>query len=363
LLDRGLGATCKVRIPEPRGVSGIVLCNHLFAEHQPSTSSRQTSSYRVLHKPDNRLPSDDNSLEKWWIESNAFVITERPRYARTDYHLNEAATTGRHTPQKLSPTTTFNRSIFAIVLSVALNTLSGFDTCLRFEAFCSASGPRRPTISCETATRTRYCEAMIDGSSLLTLAHHQHPTSHDTNSLRHATLRRKSAHLWDITQGAISGYPSPPMSSPPSPTRRPSDLTLPSTRGEQFSSTLTNPPLTSSTPAHSLQQTTSPSASFALVKPDVPAYHPPASFATGLGSAGFGSGVSPYVSTQYAPPPVAHHRTPSHDARKAKTHVASACVNCKRAHLSCDVQRPCARCTASGKQVSLFFNNTVKSLS
>jgi hypothetical protein len=32
--------------------------------------------------------------------------------------------------------------------------------------------------------------------------------------------------------------------------------------------------------------------------------------------------------------------------------VASACVNCKRAHLSCDVQRPCARCVASGKQVS-----------
>jgi hypothetical protein len=34
--------------------------------------------------------------------------------------------------------------------------------------------------------------------------------------------------------------------------------------------------------------------------------------------------------------------------------VASACVNCKRAHLSCDVQRPCARCVASGKQVSVM---------
>jgi hypothetical protein len=177
---------------------------------------------------------------------------------------------------------------------------------------------------------------MIDGFSSLTLAHHQHPTTHDTDSLRHATLRRKSAHLWDTTQGSIAGYPSPPMSSPPSPKRRPSDFTLPST------------------PARSLQQTTSPSASFGLVKPDVPAYHPPASFATGLGSASFVSGASPYVSTQYVPPPVAHHRTPSHDARKAKTHVASACVNCKRAHLSCDVQRPCARCTTSGKQVSLL---------
>jgi hypothetical protein len=39
--------------------------------------------------------------------------------------------------------------------------------------------------------------------------------------------------------------------------------------------------------------------------------------------------------------------------RKSKAHVASACFNCKRAHLSCDDQRPCARCVASGKQVSI----------
>ena len=40
-------------------------------------------------------------------------------------------------------------------------------------------------------------------------------------------------------------------------------------------------------------------------------------------------------------------------ARRAKAHVASACVNCKRAHLSCDVQRPCSRCIAGGKEVRL----------
>ncbi|KAF4126689.1 GAL4 [Geosmithia morbida] len=36
--------------------------------------------------------------------------------------------------------------------------------------------------------------------------------------------------------------------------------------------------------------------------------------------------------------------------RKAKGHVASACVPCKRAHLRCDNQRPCSRCLTSGKQ-------------
>ncbi|CAA9958512.1 Zn clus domain containing protein [Pyrenophora teres f. maculata] len=47
-----------------------------------------------------------------------------------------------------------------------------------------------------------------------------------------------------------------------------------------------------------------------------------------------------------APPPA----RPTKPARRTKAHVASACVNCKKAHLSCDVQRPCGRCVASGKQ-------------
>ncbi|KAK4494194.1 hypothetical protein PRZ48_014492 [Zasmidium cellare] len=44
----------------------------------------------------------------------------------------------------------------------------------------------------------------------------------------------------------------------------------------------------------------------------------------------------------------------SKGGRKSKAHVASACINCKRAHLSCDVNRPCARCVASGKQDTCF---------
>ncbi|KAF2743124.1 hypothetical protein M011DRAFT_481081 [Sporormia fimetaria CBS 119925] len=37
-------------------------------------------------------------------------------------------------------------------------------------------------------------------------------------------------------------------------------------------------------------------------------------------------------------------------ARRQKQHVASACINCKKAHLSCDVQRPCGRCVNAKKQ-------------
>ncbi|KAI8372920.1 uncharacterized protein BYT42DRAFT_578544 [Radiomyces spectabilis] len=36
--------------------------------------------------------------------------------------------------------------------------------------------------------------------------------------------------------------------------------------------------------------------------------------------------------------------------RGFKSHVPSACINCKKAHLACDVARPCKRCVTLGKQ-------------
>ena len=39
-------------------------------------------------------------------------------------------------------------------------------------------------------------------------------------------------------------------------------------------------------------------------------------------------------------------------ARRAKAHVPSACVNCKRKHLACETRRPCSRCVQAGKEVS-----------
>jgi hypothetical protein len=90
--------------------------------------------------------------------------------------------------------------------------------------------------------------------------------------------------------------------------------------------------------------------------------HP--SYGHGQGSQPYGYGYSslggpPYDGAHYArpmaqqttmiAPPPARSTKP---ARRTKAHVASACVNCKKAHLSCDVQRPCGRCIASGKQVS-----------
>lgn len=40
-------------------------------------------------------------------------------------------------------------------------------------------------------------------------------------------------------------------------------------------------------------------------------------------------------------------------ARRAKAHVPSACVNCKRKHLACETKRPCNRCIQTGKEVCM----------
>ncbi|KAG8527639.1 uncharacterized protein KY384_007792 [Bacidia gigantensis] len=37
-------------------------------------------------------------------------------------------------------------------------------------------------------------------------------------------------------------------------------------------------------------------------------------------------------------------------ARRAKAHVPSACVNCKKKHLACETKRPCTRCVHNGKE-------------
>lgn len=71
---------------------------------------------------------------------------------------------------------------------------------------------------------------------------------------------------------------------------------------------------------------------------------------SGVQSYGGGHLAGPMAqqATMIPPPPLRATKP----ARRTKAHVASACVNCKKAHLSCDVQRPCGRCVASGKQVS-----------
>ncbi|KAI5805142.1 hypothetical protein EDC01DRAFT_358657 [Geopyxis carbonaria] len=59
------------------------------------------------------------------------------------------------------------------------------------------------------------------------------------------------------------------------------------------------------------------------------------------------SGRSPFVSGKDSFT-LAPYTTP----RRPKSHVASACVNCKKAHLACDNRRPCPRCVGLGKQES-----------
>lgn len=176
------------------------------------------------------------------------------------------------------------------------------------------------------------------------------------------------------------GYPSPPMSEPHSPSRR-SAQSVESARlsyppllsTSQRSDGVPPPPPSIYDPrtvqGHAQQrplyageihhggqtlhyhpERSSEYSSYGHVPPPPP---PPPSYAYGYTNAG----LPPYAGAQHggpvvqqaqmiAPPPA----RPTKSARRTKAHVASACVNCKKAHLSCDVQRPCGRCVASGKQ-------------
>ncbi|RMZ69035.1 C6 zinc finger domain-containing [Pyrenophora seminiperda CCB06] len=176
------------------------------------------------------------------------------------------------------------------------------------------------------------------------------------------------------------GYPSPPMSEPHSPSRRLAQpvesarYSYPPAVGvSQRQDSLTQPPATSSV----YDPRSGPAShSHPLQRPLYPGDHqhrgqaPHYQHGYALEHQSYGHAISnsygygyqnaslPYAGLQHtgpmvhqgvmvAPPPA----RPTKPARRTKAHVASACVNCKKAHLSCDVQRPCGRCVASGKQL------------
>lgn len=180
------------------------------------------------------------------------------------------------------------------------------------------------------------------------------PSSYQQND--HSSWRpskRKFDSLLLHTKQEASGYPSPPMSTPPSPPGPPQELTS----------------NTSSEPATSTAATTA-GLSFPGLPPPLPALQfapppPPAAqthyqptFQSQIGGPtlptvpGFyHASVVPATTSAVPTIPGTGGASTTKSGRKSRGHVASACINCKKAHLSCDVQRPCARCVSSGKQV------------
>jgi hypothetical protein len=209
-----------------------------------------------------------------------------------------------------------------------------------------------------------------------------HPSEPDDGLVK---LRSK----FSPTRSEQHSYPSPPMSEPHSPTRRSAHTSDPSRYSypgqgnstHRFeaglplpspSSAIFDPRSVAPAPGSSQQRQLYPGEPQSSGQPLH--YAPgrnlqhspygnvqgPQSYAygyqpAGISSYGGGHPTGPMVqqSAMIAPPPM----RPTKPARRTKAHVASACVNCKKAHLSCDVQRPCGRCVASGKQVSLRSSN------
>ena len=178
---------------------------------------------------------------------------------------------------------------------------------------------------------------------------------HSDWSLYHKTSKRKFNTLLLHSRQEASGYPSPPMSTPPSPPGPPLELSL------STSSETTTSPVSTSVTGAALPglPATLPEIQFAPHHPLVQTpYLPPFQFQAhgpsttpvsvpGIFQAGGVVTTGPNVTMGSS----VSESTMVRSGRKSRGHVASACINCKKAHLSCDIERPCTRCVASGKQV------------
>lgn len=185
------------------------------------------------------------------------------------------------------------------------------------------------------------------------------PQWYNDKILARRALKRKLVLREPLDADEALAYPSPPMSSPPSPSRtQPAELSGGGGYPLTSAQTTSGGSISSFGPGFA---TTLPAASPApgpVLFSQPPFYGPFAggplsTFPPPVSGEGweprypvFGGQAFPATPNQPAGPAAAR-------GRRSKTHVASACINCKRAHLSCDVNRPCARCVTSGKQVGL----------
>lgn len=192
--------------------------------------------------------------------------------------------------------------------------------------------------------------------------HYRRPiTQFDTCQRELCTTLLPRLPSWGPLWYSGLSYPSPPMSSPPSPPKQPlerggvatqesspQDISMISVISQQSHHTFTYPASSAARePGPAAYQHESPSNQLPYTTRDSPQstrkdQSPPHDEPIGR--------PSPSESEANIAGPSS--ASAGRAGRRSKAHVANACGNCKRAHLSCDVQRPCNRCIATGKQVS-----------
>lgn len=146
--------------------------------------------------------------------------------------------------------------------------------------------------------------------------------------------------------------PTPPMSGSPPPHQPPEVPQIAGRRRKRSDSPTTAPATSTPTQTYD-EQAPIIQGDFGGERPLVPVQ--PGGYATVYSQApqytysaapSMGIVTTSPPESRYAPGQVSPRTT-----RKAKAHVASACVNCKKKHLRCDNARPCRRCVQSGKEV------------
>ena len=157
-------------------------------------------------------------------------------------------------------------------------------------------------------------------------------------------------------------YPSPPMSNPASPAQQSShgsediednqDVTMLSIAPSEPSN---NPNIKTSVSTAQTRPIRTRSSSPPIPGAGIPGTHTSPRPGLSQAQSSTQAETQPEISSQDVSAAQHAAAIASRSGRRSKSHVANACGNCKRAHLSCDVQRPCNRCVSTGKTVSLEY--------
>lgn len=166
------------------------------------------------------------------------------------------------------------------------------------------------------------------------------------------SLDLSRASVGPLRHGPAGSYPSPPMSgsppvseSEPSPEgRRTHDVPPPVSQEEHREREATSPEIRRRTPPWGTQRDPEwtpiePATTGArVVETQIPGYHQILPPATRLSRAEH----FPVVPASVPTPALGAHTPPStRTPRRTKAHVASACINCRKAHLACDGMSIC----------------------
>ncbi|KAI9493802.1 hypothetical protein BDB00DRAFT_821654 [Zychaea mexicana] len=112
---------------------------------------------------------------------------------------------------------------------------------------------------------------------------------------------------------------------------------------------------TSNTPATGVVGVGAPATATTTITPTTTSVSAaPPSSSSSSSSSSVSAALAPQPFTPSPNATASSSATPLRTANANKTHVLRACVNCRKAHLACDADRPCKRCVSLSKEQTCY---------